>query len=158
MTDHEFKVGDLVKINHQGSTVNGGIWLEGTPAKIVRLPESPSSDPKNDWYMLERDDDQDQNLYAPSEFDLVAYPVSDNTTIIVGELAEAVTPDMVNHPPHYTQYGCEVIEITEHLTFNAGNAVKYIARAPLKGNQIQDLEKAAWYLAREIDRLKRGGA
>jgi hypothetical protein len=61
--------------------------------------------------------------------------------------------DVINHPSHYTQYkGVEVIDITEKLNFNRGNAVKYIARAGFKaeGTEIQDLEKALWYVERQI--------
>lgn len=63
--------------------------------------------------------------------------------------------DMVNHPPHYTAHpsGVECIQITEHMNFNIGNAVKYLWRADLK-NGLEDLEKAAWYVAREIERRK----
>jgi len=64
---------------------------------------------------------------------------------------------MVNHPPHYTQHpsGVECIQITEHMPFCLGNAVKYIWRAGLKSNDpIMDLEKAAFYINREIQRLK----
>ncbi len=63
--------------------------------------------------------------------------------------------DPIN-PPHYTAYGVEVIEITEHLSFNRGNAVKYLCRAGLKdpSTTIEDLEKAAWYVNREIGRLR----
>ena len=62
--------------------------------------------------------------------------------------------DPVNHPNHYTQFPVEIIEITEHLNFCKGNAVKYVARSEFKGNEIQDLEKAKWYIEREIKRLK----
>ena len=63
--------------------------------------------------------------------------------------------DPVNHPAHYTEHpsGVECIDITEHMNFCLGNAVKYIWRADLK-NGIEDLEKAAWYIAREIRRRK----
>lgn len=67
--------------------------------------------------------------------------------------------DPVNHPSHYTAYKrLEVIDLTEQLNFNRGNAVKYICRAGLKNKdeEIQDLEKAAWYINREIERLQRG--
>jgi hypothetical protein len=62
--------------------------------------------------------------------------------------------DNVNHPPHYTQHpsGVECIQITEHFNFNLGNAIKYIWRSALKGQQLNDLEKAAWYIQREIAR------
>lgn len=62
--------------------------------------------------------------------------------------------DPVSHPAHYTEHpsGVECIQVTEHMGFSLGNAVKYIWRADLKGNAIQDLEKAAWYIQREIER------
>ena len=62
--------------------------------------------------------------------------------------------DMVNHPPHYTVHpsGVECIQVTEHMGFCLGNAMKYIWRADEKGKAIEDLEKAKWYLEREIAR------
>jgi hypothetical protein len=62
--------------------------------------------------------------------------------------------DLVNHPPHYTNHpsGIECITITEHMGFNLGNALKYIWRADLKGDALEDLRKAAWYVQREISR------
>lgn len=69
--------------------------------------------------------------------------------------------DMINHPSHYVSHpsGVECIDITEHMGFCLGNAVKYIWRAGLKGgNPVEDLRKAAWYIQREIDRLQRGRA
>ena len=65
--------------------------------------------------------------------------------------------DMVNHPPHYTEHpsGVECIQVTEHMGFCIGNAIKYLWRADLKCNAIEDLKKAAWYVNREIE--KRGG-
>ena len=62
--------------------------------------------------------------------------------------------DNVNHPKHYTSHpsGVEVIEITEHMNFCLGNAVKYILRCDLKGKPIEDLRKARWYIDREISR------
>lgn len=68
--------------------------------------------------------------------------------------------DMVNNPPHYKSHpsGIECIEITEHMTLNLGTAVKYIWRCEEKGNMIQDLEKAVWYIQREIARLKKAEA
>lgn len=53
--------------------------------------------------------------------------------------------DNVNHPSHYTMYEHEVIELTRSLSFDAGNACKYIIRAPFKDANKQDLEKALWY-------------
>lgn len=64
--------------------------------------------------------------------------------------------DMVNHPPHYKQGKIEVIDFIEdqNLDFHDGQVIKYICRAPYKGNELEDLEKAAWYLARKIKKLK----
>lgn len=64
--------------------------------------------------------------------------------------------EMVNHPSHYNKGKFEVIEVIEdwNLNFNLGNAVKYISRCEHKGNKKQDLEKAVWYLQRELDKLR----
>lgn len=65
--------------------------------------------------------------------------------------------DPIEHPAHYNAYPVEVIELTEHMNFNRGNVVKYIARAGLKdpNTELEDLKKAQWYLDREIDRITR---
>jgi hypothetical protein len=65
--------------------------------------------------------------------------------------------DTVNHPSHYKSHasGVECIQITEHMNFCLGNAVKYIWRADLKHNAIEDLEKAVWYVNKEIERRKK---
>lgn len=58
----------------------------------------------------------------------------------------------VDHPSHYTSHpsGIEAIEICQHMSFCLGNVMKYIWRADLKGNALQDLRKAKWYLDKEI--------
>ena len=68
--------------------------------------------------------------------------------------------DQVNHPVHYTSHpsGIETIQITEHMNFCLGNAIKYIMRSELKGKQIEDLKKAIWYINREIERLENHNA
>jgi hypothetical protein len=65
-----------------------------------------------------------------------------------------MSEDRVNNPKHYTSHpsGVECIQVVEHMGFNLGNAVKYIWRADLKGNSIEDLEKARWYINRELRR------
>lgn len=62
--------------------------------------------------------------------------------------------DMVNHPPHYVGHGIEPIDFIEshNLNFNLGNVIKYVSRSPHKGTELQDLEKAKFYLEREIKR------
>lgn len=65
--------------------------------------------------------------------------------------------DPVNHPAHYTTHpsGVECIQITEHMNFCLGNAMKYLWRAGLKEgtHPITDLQKARWYIDREIARI-----
>jgi hypothetical protein len=65
--------------------------------------------------------------------------------------------DMVNHPPHYTAGGIETIDFIEakKLGYNLGNVIKYITRSDLKGDKLENLEKAQWYLNREINNLKK---
>lgn len=69
-------------------------------------------------------------------------------------------PDNVSHPPHYADgwsNGAEVIDLTEHLSFCAGNVVKYVCRAGRKDpdKYVEDLEKARWYLDRELERVRK---
>jgi hypothetical protein len=62
--------------------------------------------------------------------------------------------DMVNHPPHYNQHpsGEECCDIAEPFGYYLGNAIKYIWRAGLKGDILEDLKKAEWYIKKEIER------
>lgn len=76
-----------------------------------------------------------------------------------GALTYNVKPqdDVVNHPKHYTVHpsGVECIQITEHMNFCLGNAMKYIWRAGDKHETpLEDLKKARWYIDREIQRLE----
>lgn len=65
-------------------------------------------------------------------------------------------PDLVSRPPHYCKdpTGIECIELTSHLSFCLGNAVKYVWRAGEKGSAEQDYRKSAWYLRREASRMR----
>jgi len=67
-------------------------------------------------------------------------------------MPQTLSNDPVNHPKHYTDHpsGIECIQITEHMGFCLGNAIKYIWRADLKNDAIEDLNKAKWYIEREI--------
>lgn len=68
-------------------------------------------------------------------------------------------PDPVN-PQHYRYHpsGIECIQVAEHMSYCLGNAIKYLWRAGKKGDAVEDLKKAAWYVNREIERLAKGGA
>jgi hypothetical protein len=57
----------------------------------------------------------------------------------------------IDHPEYYNQVaGIECIDVVEHFGFNLGNAIKYIWRAEFKGYKTDDLEKALWYIRREL--------
>lgn len=76
---------------------------------------------------------------------------------VTGKLLMQAAPDNVNHPAHYKVGGIETIDFIEakQLNYNLGNVVKYITRADHKGNNIEDLQKARWYLNREISKLNK---
>ena len=67
-----------------------------------------------------------------------------------------IKTDLVNNPAHYTAGGIETIDFIEakDLSYNLGNVVKYITRAHHKGELLQDLKKAQWYLNREVGKLE----
>jgi len=75
--------------------------------------------------------------------------------------------DPVNHPNHYTSHpsGVECITVTEHYNFCVGNAIKYLWRQGLKRSesqlteiekQIEDCQKAIWYIQRHIENIQKG--
>lgn len=72
-----------------------------------------------------------------------------------GHIQDVDVVDDPVSPQHYQAHpsGIECIQITEHMNFNLGNAVKYLWRAGLKGDAVDDLRKARWYVDREIARL-----
>lgn len=71
------------------------------------------------------------------------------------KLAPVVGTDMVNHPPHYTSGGIETIDFIEAkgLNYHLGQVIKYVSRAGKKGDALEDLQKARWYIDREIGRM-----
>lgn len=86
------------------------------------------------------------------------FPIKTFENVIeVGEINLKKPKETVNHPNHYNVGGIEVIDFIEswNLGFSLGNAIKYIARAPYKNNELEDLKKARWYVDREIERLEK---
>jgi hypothetical protein len=69
--------------------------------------------------------------------------------------ASASIADIVNSPAHYTAGGIETIDFIEakKLGYNLGNVVKYITRSDLKGDRLENLKKAQWYLNREVNNM-----
>lgn len=103
------------------------------------------------------------NLYAARyafmvKDECVEYVPAPNSSSFNSENDGNIKPDLVNHPAHYAAGKIEVIEAIEDwfLGFNLGNTVKYVARAGKKdpSKEIEDLEKARWYLSRQIELLK----
>lgn len=86
-------------------------------------------------------------------------PFAELLTATEGPVAEAEAPavaeDAIN-PSHYRKHpsGIECIEVTRHMNFNVGNAIKYIWRHMDKGDPIENLKKAQWYIDDEIRRLQ----
>ena len=82
----------------------------------------------------------------------IAGSLSKVPSIVEEHFPITMEADQVNHPEHYRVGGIETIDFIEkkNLGYNLGNAVKYISRADHKGNRLQDLQKAQWYLSREI--------
>jgi hypothetical protein len=78
-------------------------------------------------------------------------------TILFATSNKSIKADNVNHPPHYKAGGIETIDFIEakSLNYNLGNVVKYITRADHKGSKLEDLQKAQWYLNREIKNLSK---
>ena len=91
---------------------------------------------------------------AKSKKRVVAVSTSPSPIMTKPQIAEYSKQlvDMVNHPPHYKAGGIETIDFIEAkgLNYNLGNVVKYITRADLKGDRKENLEKALWYLKREL--------
>lgn len=94
-------------------------------------------------------------------YSLTGYGEKRLRALVAGQDELQLPPVMieaVDHPPHYggADNPYEAIKVIEawDLSFNLGNTVKYIARAPHKGATVQDLEKARWYLDREISKMK----
>lgn len=161
--------------------VEGGkvFWTAVTASRVV-LPngvqyEQLTYEPMR-WYLFIADDEY--WLYPVEEIErisqtpdsrVVAYPLGQPYVIydkskykyeLNDDSIEILeNSDNVSHPSHYINgwsNGAEVIDLTEHLSFCAGNVVKYVCRAGRKDPEkyVEDLKKARWYLDREIARIE----
>lgn len=91
----------------------------------------------------------------PSHYTIMPDGSIKDNTIGSNMTKHANSTSAVEHPAHYNQYPVEVIDLVEEMSFNGGNAVKYITRAPFKGKELEDLDKALYYIKKEIKRIKR---
>lgn len=83
------------------------------------------------------------------------HPITGKRLMQGADIVATHHTDMVNHPPHYKAGGIETIDFIEakELSYHLGNVIKYVSRADHKGNKLEDLNKAQWYLARAIEKL-----
>ena len=90
-----------------------------------------------------------------AEIVIVGRPGTDRADIRVAINENGLSDNRVNHPSHYNK-GIETIDYIEswNMDFNIGNVIKYVTRAGHKDNKLEDLEKAKWYLEREINKAK----
>ena len=140
MTD--FKVGDKVR-------ATGLMWSSYFErfGEVVELNEGRADEPR---VMFEDDEESPWDAWGEYAVELVR--AADVAQEEANEASDAI------NPAHYQGFsnGAQVVDITEHLTPNLANVVKYAARAGRKTeNPVEDLRKAEWYLARELARLER---
>lgn len=90
-----------------------------------------------------------------SNKETVQVPTAEHINKMYGNIKH----DAVNHPSHYTRGKIEVIDFIEdqQLPYHLGNVIKYIARAGYKGDKLEDLKKARWYLDRYIKKVMENG-
>lgn len=90
---------------------------------------------------------------VPKKKEVAVEPVAQTIEEQVVELPK--NEDVINHPSHYTRGKIEVIDFIEdqQLPYHLGNVIKYIARAGYKGDKLEDLKKARWYLDRYINEV-----
>lgn len=161
----QLKVGDLVKINEHGvsraigrvSHIRNDWFYTKDFVSNIKWYEGEGH---GSWIFA----DEDQPCETGKEMGR-----TEPCTLPHGEVKlvwdNKALVDNINHPQHYTNSaakcecgkGIECIQITEHMEFNLGNAVKYVWRADLKGSAIEDLKKAAWYIQREIQKRENEG-
>jgi len=128
-----YKVGDRVRLAES----YGGVPIHSLGTITETFPHAHNID--QDLLDIEMEDCTVLSVYAHR---------------VILENSETSYVDVVNNPSHYTSHpsGIECIQITEHMNFNLGNALKYIWRADLKNDAIEDLKKAEFYIKRELKR------
>jgi len=139
-----------------GSYTPDGFEPEDVPVEMAVGPVGPFND---DVYRVKEPQHQidTESEEQPDEIGSVTGAAEGSMKVVyekIVSLDRGREEDPVNHPPHYTSHpsGVECIEVTRHMGFNLGNVLKYVWRADLKGKAIEDLEKAQFYLADEIQR------
>jgi Protein of unknwon function (DUF3310) len=148
---------DVFKVNCAGCLIALPIRIPPKPSDPVYHKYTPTGPLCGVSEGLSTDNDSVVNCFDCVK--LVMRVVAKKSLNLSNRPGEVIN-DPVNHPSHYTSYkGLEVIDLTEQMNFNKGNAVKYICRAGLKPgvDETEDLKKAIWYLNRELERINADG-
>lgn len=156
----KFKVGDrvvVVKNNHPDQV--GYLSDRGVVVHVSKETEyevSVRRDGRKHSNCFDADELEFEHLYDALSAKPDAAATVFNEAGLLACTVDSRPEDVVNHPSHYTSHpsGIECIQVTEYMNFNLGNATKYVWRAGLKSDDpVQDLQKARWYIEREIQRL-----
>ncbi|WP_303104126.1 DUF3310 domain-containing protein [uncultured Mitsuokella sp.] len=147
-----FEVGDRVRVVQQPKT------LIDRPAPVLyKYIGRPGevTERVSDWiYAVKFDDMEDDLLLADTDLEPAGNGDAEREDT---DKMEDQNNDVIEHPSHYTQ-GIECMDYIEShkLNYARGNIIKYVTRAGLKdaSKEVEDLEKARWYLDREIERVK----
>ena len=136
------KIRKAIKANPKATTKEIAAKLGCTYALVYQVARAVAKQPK-------------KIIITESQAD-IANKLGVDVVDYTKEVAKLDAPDMVNNPPHYTAGGIEVIDFIEAkgLGYHLGNVIKYVTRAGMKGNKLEDLRKAQWYLYRAIDNLE----
>ena len=136
------------------------LWNAKKKAKVVKKAKPTLTLPKIKKGMAEHKKIMDETIKGWKTLSITSsntpmQGVTHNVPMQI-DMFEPEFDDLVNHPAHYKVGGIETIDFIEakKLGYNLGNVVKYLTRADYKGNKLEDLRKAQWYLTREISALK----
>ena len=127
-------------------------YLQANPStKLTEVAKKFKMTPSYVYKLKSSMEIDKRNAIADEQYKL--YFSTSNKPLTKSSTKEEVV-DKVNHPPHYKVGGIETIDFIEakKLNYNLGNVIKYITRADHKGSRNEDLQKALWYLNREVMR------
>ena len=129
-------------------------WLERNNYKLCCSHCGPHVTPPKDRHMVTCHECLEGERFG-SDDKIGDICAAGETGVYTADTTKA-EPDMVNSPSHYTGPvpGIECIDVTQHFSLLRGTAIKYLWRADYKGNKRQDLEKAIWYIQKELDTLE----
>lgn len=136
-------------------------WTSGTP-RTVQHPEALTfftyssgviMHANSDFGYFDEHENSEETLQSLQTLLVEKVSVEDCKHTLIPNAVAQPTEDAVNNPKHYTSHpsGVECIDVTRHMSFNLGNATKYIWRCDLKKDAIEDLRKAIFYLNDEIN-------